>query len=147
MAVEPDRAMYCCGSGTYNAGCADNPSPPPSPLPPQPPLVPLPPRPPPHPPRTPPAPYPAGFTNVVHTNAPGVGGWGGTCTCPDGSVYQVGDEANACASLACVGGISGICSEHNPGGSHVKVVCAMPALVKPLSLNTMQLLGLLFLGD
>ena len=29
-------------------------------------------------------------TNAVKTNAKGVGAWGGTCTCPDGSEYQVG---------------------------------------------------------
>ena len=41
---------------------------------------------------------------------PGVGGWGGICTCPDGHEYEVGDNMDACASLACVGGTSGACS-------------------------------------
>jgi hypothetical protein len=27
-------------------------------------------------------------TNRVETRVPGIGGWGGTCTCPDGQVYQ-----------------------------------------------------------
>ena len=28
---------------------------------------------------------------LVHQMTQGVGGWGGSCTCPDGKVYQVGD--------------------------------------------------------
>ena len=69
------------------------------------------------------------LANLVETNAPGVGGWGGTCTCPDGEVYQVGDFDNDdyCGSLACIGGVAGSCyrdPRDNPGGAHVKVTCA-----------------------
>jgi hypothetical protein len=64
--------------------------------------------------------------NEREENAPGVGGWGGTCTCPDGSVYQVGDENNNCGSIACFGGVAGSCRRNNPGGNGVKVTCAPP---------------------
>ena len=56
----------------------------------------------------------------------GVGGWGGSCTCPDGTVYQVGDYQNGCASIACINGISGECGTSNPGGANVQVTCAVP---------------------
>lgn len=65
--------------------------------------------------------------NKVQRNAPGVGGWGGTCTCPNGQKYQVGDNNDSCKSLACVGGQSGKCGSNNPGGAHVKVSCAPAA--------------------
>ena len=39
------------------------------------------------------------FSNQVIENAPNVGGWGGSCTCPDGNVYQVGDNNDFCASF------------------------------------------------
>lgn len=35
---------------------------------------------------------------------PQVGGWGGRCRCPSGTVYEVGDNYDSCRSLACVGG-------------------------------------------
>jgi len=44
-------------------------------------------------------------------NQDGVGGWGGQCTCPDGSVYWVGDQNNDCKSLACFCGVSGVCNK------------------------------------
>ena len=50
-------------------------------------------------------PPPPGCYNTVQEFAPGVGGHGGTCTCPDGSVYQVGDNYDNCGSLACEGGV------------------------------------------
>ena len=59
----------------------------------------------------------------MQTNAPGVGGWGGTCTCPDGQVYQVGDNKDTCGSLACIGGEAGTCSPQNKAGANVKVTC------------------------
>ena len=37
------------------------------------------------------------------------GGWGGFCTCPDGQVYGVGDNNDACRTLACYGGRSSTC--------------------------------------
>lgn len=51
--------------------------------------------------------------NVYEHAGAGVGGWGGVCTCPDGSKYNVGDNYDSCASLACVGGMSGECHEVN----------------------------------
>jgi hypothetical protein len=48
-------------------------------------------------------------TSNVYESAPGVGGWGGMCTCPDGQQYNVGDMNDACGSLACVGGTPGPC--------------------------------------
>ena len=35
------------------------------------------------------------------------GQWGGTCTCPDGTVYQVGDRYDRCQTLNCVNGATG----------------------------------------
>jgi hypothetical protein len=62
--------------------------------------------------------------NVVQRSAPGVGGWGGQCTCPDGQVYEVGDNYDSCRSLACVGGESGACKRRwHPTGSNTKVTC------------------------
>lgn len=64
--------------------------------------------------------------NIVEENAPNAGGWGGTCTCPDGAVYQVGDNNDNCASLSCINGVSGTCGSNNPGGGGVRVTCATP---------------------
>merc|ERR1719433_2557463 len=61
--------------------------------------------------------------NVVEENAVGVGGWGGSCTCPDGSVYQVGDNKDRCGSLACFGGVSGTCNRFRGEWSSRKVTC------------------------
>jgi len=63
-------------------------------------------------------------SNIVEENAPGVGGWGGSCTCPDGSVYQVGDNGDGCETLACIGGTSGPCNEEEGPWSSRKVTCA-----------------------
>lgn len=60
--------------------------------------------------------------NLVEENA--AGGWGGSCTCPDGSVYQVGDNNDFCDSLACVGGVSGGCNRQHGVWSYRKVTCA-----------------------
>ena len=57
---------------------------------------------------------------------PGVGAWGGTCTCPDGQVYNVGDENNACGSLACEHGTPGPCSkEVQQDRAGMQVTCAV----------------------
>jgi len=69
----------------------------------------------------------ASGVNVRETGVVGVGGWGGTCTCPNGAVYQVGDNGDSCATIACIGGISGTCSGNNPGGGGVRVTCGLPA--------------------
>lgn len=53
-----------------------------------------------------------------------VGGWGGTCTCPSGETYQVGDQWDACASMACFGGTPGDCQRsRSPLRVHRGVVC------------------------
>ena len=38
---------------------------------------------------------------------PGVGSWGGVCTCPSGIAFKVGDNSDSCKSLACFGGTPG----------------------------------------
>ena len=68
-------------------------------------------------------------SNLVIQNAPNTGRWGGTCKCPNGEVYQVADNDDACSSLACVGGVSGTCGEKNSGGEHVKVICGTKSII------------------
>ena len=53
-----------------------------------------------------------------------VGGWGGSCTCPDGTVYYAGDNRDDCGSLACIGGTSGEChKEFDARWHNRKVTC------------------------
>jgi len=54
------------------------------------------------------------------------GFWGGTCTCPDGQLYEVGDNNDGCKSLACVGGEAGDCKKDGiQAVNHgMKVTCA-----------------------
>ena len=62
------------------------------------------------------------YENIVTVHH-SIGGWGGTCTCPDGQTYLVGDNFDACASLACEGGIPGDCQSgqfHNGSFTHVR---------------------------
>jgi len=66
-----------------------------------------------------------GQPNIVEENAAGVDGWGGDCTCDDGSVYQVGDNGDYCGSLACVGGSSGTCNSFEGAWSRRKVTCGI----------------------
>ena len=61
--------------------------------------------------------------NKVEENVPEVGGWSGTCTCPDGQTYKVGDNNNACASIACIGGVSSGCNSSDASGSGRRVTC------------------------
>ena len=61
--------------------------------------------------------------NIVQENAPGVGGWGGTCRCPDGTTYEVGDHFDACNTLACVNGEMVNCNEYEGEWSYRKVIC------------------------
>jgi len=63
----------------------------------------------------------------IESSVAGVGGWGGTCTCPSGETYQVGDNEDSCGSLACVNGVSGKCGSDNPGGANVRVTCMKEA--------------------
>ena len=53
------------------------------------------------------------------------GSWGGRCTCPNGEAYQVGDNDDACHSLACVNGRPGACFKRPAGsdGEHRRVIC------------------------
>ena len=60
-----------------------------------------------------------------------VGVWGGWCTCPNGQVYQVGDEGNMCNSVACDGGIHGACPGGETEGAFRKVICAPPKQRRP----------------
>merc|ERR1712187_257161 len=47
------------------------------------------------------------------------------CTCPDGQTYQVGDNRDGCASLACEGGTAGKCWQvASPTRKGYKVTCA-----------------------
>ena len=52
------------------------------------------------------------------------GGWGGDCTCPDGQVYQAGDNNDDGQSLACVGGAAGVLHKRAGPWSGVSVVCS-----------------------
>ena len=54
------------------------------------------------------------------------GVWGGVCTCPDGNRYLVGDNADFCSSLACVGGKSGDCTRAVGRWQHRRVICGLP---------------------
>merc|ERR1719379_2522856 len=58
-----------------------------------------------------------------------LGGWGGSCTCPNGEVYQVADNGDSCGSLACNGGTSGTCNQWDGEWSNRGVQCfpASPA--------------------
>ena len=53
----------------------------------------------------------------VEHDVPGVGGWGGSCTCPSGAVYLVGDNNDYCGSLACVDGEPGECISETGAGA------------------------------
>ena len=67
----------------------------------------------------------SGGSNKRETGVSGVGSWGGSCKCPDGQEYLVGDNIDSCKSLACIGGVSGTCSSTPPsGGARVRVTCA-----------------------
>jgi len=48
--------------------------------------------------------YMDGVNKVMYNVA---GGWGGSCICPDGKMYWVGDEMNGGETLYCKGGLSG----------------------------------------
>jgi len=60
--------------------------------------------------------------NVVES-ADWVGEWGGTCTCPDGTQYSVGDVLWDCGALACYGGQMGQCHKMSGPWSKKKVKC------------------------
>ena len=52
------------------------------------------------------------------------GNWGGTCTCPNGQTYDVGDNNDGCGSLACEGGVAGTCHRKPGPWSRRRVQCA-----------------------
>ena len=63
--------------------------------------------------------------NVVETSSEFAGDWGGSCTCPDGQIYEVGDNNwKGCGQLACVGGVAGKCSQFKGPWSRRRVFCA-----------------------
>ena len=71
--------------------------------------------------------------DVVTENAAGVGTHGGSCTCPSGAVYQVGEVSGSdCTTLACAGGVAGVCSKAGGVWSRRSVTCggAGAALVR-----------------
>ena len=51
------------------------------------------------------------------------GTWGGGCACPNGQEYQVGDNGDACESLACIGGIALNCTKSAGEWSRREVNC------------------------
>jgi len=66
-----------------------------------------------------------------YRRVPGVGAWGGLCTCPNGRVYNVGDKQDGCKngakSLACVGGMPGECQRvEEEARRGMMVTCAQP---------------------
>ena len=61
--------------------------------------------------------------NIVQENDPEVGGWGGTCRCPDGRTYEVGDNKDSCNTLACVNGEVLNCNRYSGEWSNRKVTC------------------------
>merc|ERR1740121_1979460 len=66
----------------------------------------------------------------------GIGGWGGWCTCPDGRGYNVGDRNDGCAngssSLACIGGIPGVCNrQFQDSRAGMQVTCKAPTSDSP----------------
>ena len=65
-----------------------------------------------------------GERNKFTADATTSGSSGGECTCPDGSIYWVGDKNDNCGSLNCEGGSSGHCNRYpNPLWSHNQVIC------------------------
>ena len=62
--------------------------------------------------------------NKIEENVAGVGTWGGLCQCPDGQQYFVGDNNDACKSLACVGGMKISCNKKSDSKwKNRKVTC------------------------
>ena len=54
-----------------------------------------------------------GAANKVEEKVAGVGSYGGSCTCPNGQTYQVGDNNDSCGSMACYGGVKGACESES----------------------------------
>ena len=62
-----------------------------------------------------------------------MGTWGGTCRCPDGNTYEVGDNNNACKSLACINGKMVNCNKESGEWSRRKVTCKGILLLSVIS--------------
>ena len=69
------------------------------------------------------------------------GGWGGFCTCPNGNIYEVGDNNDSCGSIACEGGSSSSCSDQISSlSSGMKVTCgAETTATFSIDLSKMQM--------
>ena len=63
---------------------------------------------------------------------------GGTCRCPDGLTYAVGDNLDDCASLACPNGETISCNRHDGVWSHRKVTCASRGKIPPISKSNIE---------
>jgi hypothetical protein len=68
-------------------------------------------------------PDPNNRRNVVRRDEDRIGEWGGSCSCSDGSIYDVGDNGDLCGSLACENGFPGVCIRRAGPWSHNGVVC------------------------
>ena len=70
-----------------------------------------------------------------------VGGWGGSCTCPDGTEHFAGDNRDDCGSLACIGGTAGECHREFDGRwRNKRVTCGAAAEAEevPLPLPALE---------
>ena len=71
--------------------------------------------------------------NTVVTDETQAGLWGGTCTCPDGEVFLVGDQNRGCdgpTDLACEFGTPSECI-HNKGSWSHRKACRVTAVQPP----------------
>lgn len=92
-------------------------------------------------------PMPSESVNVYEKVPSGVGGWGGTCTCPDGRAYAVGDNWDSCGSLACIGGTPSACNRTvDPARDGMRVTCA-PATTTTTTTTTKLVPGPIHDGD
>ena len=60
---------------------------------------------------------------MFQKSIPRLGTWGGTCRCPDGKEYEVGDNGDGCGSIACVNGQMVNCNKTDGPWSGRKVTC------------------------
>ena len=66
-----------------------------------------------------------GTENFVEFDVTAVDGWSGTCRCPDGRTYEVGDSIGSSESLACING--DIVSHYGVEGTRSvkKITCSL----------------------
>ena len=61
---------------------------------------------------------------MFQKSIPRLGTWGGTCRCPDGKEYEVGDNGDGCGSIACIDGEQvGDCKKSDGAWSNNEVTC------------------------